>query len=426
MKRILRTNLGEEGSLLVVTLLVLFAISVIGATLAMVASMDLRISGNQRRTVQSLFVAEAGLNEAIHRLALPDPTDVTVGGWTGNAAIADKEPYDPNWTTRIYLTSPASAPASSGSIFSTGTLQDVTRPHLDYSVKSGTDGVITIRHKWEDRNGDGVRDTNEIVRYDKLAVPPENFTNGYPIEIVTVTGRSAEGESIIQAEVTKKSILVRTLGALYVDKDVSLTGNSAFCGYDHSYDTPHGSVPGGSGAWGTPCSGFHKSNGHLPGVTATGDQVKVWGSSTVTGNPMPVNNDASNPFYSLDEALGLPTSDVKKMLAKADNKGIVDPLNGITYIVGDAKINSNLVGEGLIYVTGDLHASGSFIFKGLIYVEGDVHFTGSPWILGSMIVRGTTSFNFSSGHAVALYSSEALTRALSSSMPALVLSWREM
>ena len=261
MKKALCIRLGQEGSVLVMTLLVLFAISIMGATLAMVSSMDLKISGNQRRTMQSFFVVEAGLNEAIHRISLPDPTNVTVGGWTGNAAITDTEPYDPNWMARIYLTSPASAPAGGGSIVTTGTLQDLKRPHLDYSVSSGTDGVITIRHKWEDRNSDGIRDLNEIVLYDKFAVPPENFTSGYPIEVVTVTGRSADGQSVVQAEVTKKTVTVRTLGALYVDKDIKITGNTCFCGYNHDYDTPPGTK---SDKWST-CTGFHLASGNLSG-----------------------------------------------------------------------------------------------------------------------------------------------------------------
>ena len=427
-KRICRRS-GQEGSVLVMTILVLFAISIIGATLAMVSSMDLKISGNHRRTTQSLFVAEAGLSEAIHRISLPDPTVVTVDGWTGNVAITDKEPYDPNWTARIYLTNPGSAPDGGSSVVTTGTLQDLSQPHLQYSAPTGTDDVITIRHKWEDRNGDGIRDMNEIVRYDKLSNPPENFTRGYPVEVIDVTGQSADGMSMIKAEVTKKTVTTRTLGALFVDKSVRLTGNCGFCGHNHLYETQEDSHPGttgkggkGAGGGGS-CSDFHLTSGHLPGVTSTGNEVKTQGSADIYGLPSPVDNSASNPFYTLNEVLGLPLHDVQKMLYDADNKSIVNPLNGITYIDGDAKIKSNLTGEGLIYVTGDLHAAGNFTYIGLIYVEGDVHFTGSPWILGSMVVRGTTDFNFSAGDATILYSSEALSRALNNSMPAILLSW---
>jgi hypothetical protein len=410
---------AESGNILVVTLLVLFAISVIGATLAMVSSMDLKISGNQRKTTQSLFVAEAGLNEAIHRISLPNPTNVAIGGWTGNAAISDKEPYDPNWKTYVYLTSPGSAPAVGGSAVSTGTLQDPGRQYLEYSQPKGLEGVLTVEHKWEDRDGDGARDVNEVVRYDPLKIPPENFASGFPVEIITVTGESADGERVIQAEVTKRTMICRTLGALYVDKAVKLTGNCAFCGHNHDMNTPVGTRPNGCNVW-------HLPTGNLPGVTSTGDVVTAQGSADIAGDPKPIDDDAGNPFYSLAEVLGMSDSDVAQILARADNTAITDPLNGITYIKGDANINSNLTGEGLLYITGDLHAAGSFIFRGLIYVEGDVHYTGTPWILGSMIVRGTSDFNFSSGNAGVLYSKDAITNALSSYMPCMILSWREM
>jgi hypothetical protein len=420
MKHTIFENLERnDGNILVVTLLILFAISVIGGTLAMVSSVDLKISGNQRTTVQALFVAEAGMNEAIHRLSLPNPTNVSVGGWTGNAAIGDSEPYDPNWTMRIYLTSPDAAPPGGGSVYTTGTLQNPNRPYLDYSMPDGNNRVLTIQHKWRDLDGDGSRDANEIIRYDALQVPPENFTSGYPVEIVAVTGQFSAGTRMIQAEVTKRTMVARILGALYVDKAVKLTGNCAFCGFNHDIAIAPGTKPNG-------CLGMHLVSGNLPGVTSTGDQVKVQGSADVLGDPTPIDNSSTNPFYSLSEVLGMADFEVNELLANADNRTIVNPLNGITYIIGDANITSNLAGEGLIYVTGDLHAAGSFRYVGLIFVEGDVHFTGTPWILGGMVVRGTSDFNFSSGNAGVLYSKDAITRALTRSMPCIVLTWREI
>ncbi|MBN2071886.1 MAG: pilus assembly PilX N-terminal domain-containing protein [Candidatus Krumholzibacteriota bacterium] len=414
----LRKSGGEKGNILVITLIILFAVSVIGGTLAMVSSMNLKIAGNQRTTVQSLFVAEAGINEAIHRLSMSNPTNVTIAGWTGNAAIGDSEPYDPNWKARIYLTSPGSAPASAGSIYSTGTLQSTSTPYMEYSAASGTDDVLTIEHKWKDRDGDGARDVNEIVRYDPMKIPPENFASGFPVEVITVSGTAAGGRRVLEAEVVKRTMVARTLGALYVDKAVKLTGNCAFCGFNHSVDIPPFTEPNA-------CFAYHLPNGNLPGVTATGDEVKTQGSADVVGDPAPIDNAATNPFYSLAEVLGISDAEVASMLASADNTSIANPLNGITYIDGDASITSNLVGEGLLYITGDLHAAGSFNFRGLIYVEGDVHFTGTPWVLGSMIVRGTSDFNFSSGNAAVLYSQDAISQALGSSMPCMMLSWKE-
>jgi hypothetical protein len=410
---------GDKGSILVITLLILFAISAIGATMAMIAAMDLKIAGNQRTTTQSLFVAEAGMNEAVHRLSLADPTNVTVGGWTGNAAIGDREPYNPNWSARIYLTNPGAAPPGNANIYSTGTLQDPKQPYLEYSAPNGTDGVLTIEHKWQDRDGDGLRDANEIVRYAPLQIPPENFSTGYPVEIITVTGQEANGERVIQTEVTKRMVIARTLGALYTDKAISLKGNCDFCGYNHSANTPPGTKPNACNAW-------HHGSGHLPGVTSTGDQVKVKGAANVAGNPIPIDDALTNPFYSLPEVLGMTPSEVKQILLNASNTSIVDPLDGITYIQGDAKISSNLVGEGLLYVTGDLSGAGDFQYKGLIYVEGDLKITGGPWILGSVVVRGKADWNMSAGNAAVLYSRDAITNALSTAMPCMVLSWSEL
>jgi hypothetical protein len=410
----------ERGSILVVTLLILFAVAVIGSTLAMVSSMDLKIAGNQRVTAQALPVAEAGLNEVIHRLAIANPTNLTVGGWTGNIAISDSKPYDPNWTVRLYLTPPGSAPSGTGSIHTTGTIQDPSQQYLDYSMANGTTNVLTIRHKWRDRDGDGVRDANEVVLYDPAVVPPENFNSGFPVEVVTVTGRRGFAERTIEAEVTKRTLLARTLGAIYTDHAVDIAGNPAICGYNHSVNTAVGLTPNA-------CFGSHLGTGHLPGITTTGDVVSVSGAAAdIVGDPSPTDTASTNPWYTLADVLGLSQSEVDQMLAQADHTTITNPFNGITYVNGNATINSNYVGSGLLYVTGDLSASGTFIFKGLIYVEGDLKFIGTPWILGTMIVKGKADYTFSAGNAAILYSKDAIQTFVGQAMPAIVLSWKEL
>lgn len=411
---------NERGSVLVVTLLIIFAVGVIGATLAMLSSMDLKISGNQRVTTQALGVAEAGLSEAIHRLSLANPTNATIGGWTGNIAIGNPPPYDPNWEARLYLTAPGSAPAGSGSIVTTGTIQDPNQTYLQYSRASGTEDLLTIRHKWRDRNADGVRDANEVVRYDPEQIPPENFTSGHPVEIVTVTGRMAQGERVIQAEVTKRKLTARTMAALYIDKAIRITGNPGICGHNHALNTPPGTKPNACFAW-------HEAQGHLPGIATTGDVIDIQGGAAdVEGSPTPTDSSSANPFYTLAELLGLSQDELNQILANADNTSVVNPLNGITYLTGNAHINANTVGSGLVYCTGDLTINGTFDFKGLIYVEGDVKANGTVWALGAIVVRGTTDYNTSAGNAAILYSAEAISTNLGQYMPMLVLSWREM
>ncbi len=412
---------GEGGSILVVTLLILFAVAVIGSSLAMISSMDLKISGNQRVTTQAFSVAEAGLNEAIHRIVIP-PTQATIGPWTGDISIGDAKPYDPNWETRIYLTDPGAAPAGGGSLVTTGTIQDPNQPYLIYSQPAGVEGVLSVQHKWEDRNADTVRDPDEIVLYDPKQVPPENFTSGFPVEVVTVTGQWGNATRSVQTELTKKTMLARSLGAMYVDRPIDVDGTPDFCGHNHDITIPVGTKP-------PACTAWHLPTGGLVGIVTTGDEVNEAGTPTILGDPTPTDTASANPFYTLAETLGISDPELAQLLAGADFTAIPgpgDPWDGITYIVGNADVNSNLVGSGLLYVTGNLEGGGDFSYKGIIFVEGDLDLQGGPWILGSMIVKGTADYNFAAGSATVLYSEEAITTALASSFPVVILSWREL
>jgi hypothetical protein len=402
-----------------VTLLIVFAVGVMGATLAMLSATDLKISGNQRVTTQALDVAEAGLNEAIHRLSLANPTNVTIGGWTGNVAIGDRPPYDPNWETRIYLAKMGAVPVAKGSIVNTGTIQDPNQPLLEYSSTNTAEGMLTIRHKIVDRNGDGVKDPNEVVRYDSDQIPPENFSSGYPVEIITVTGAQGQADRMIEAEVTKKKLVARTMAALYIDKAIRFDGNPGICGYDHSINTPMLLDPPN-------CLGWHESTGHLAGVATTGDEIDAGSNTDILGAPTPTDTSSTNPFYDCHELLGLSKADFDQMLANANNMSVVNPLDGITYLKGDSKVNANIVGNGLIYCTGDLTINGTLAYKGLIFCEGDVKALGTVWVLGSVVVRGKTDFNTSAGNAGILYSSDAISTALGQFMPMILLSWREL
>jgi hypothetical protein len=410
----------ERGNALVIAIMLVFAASAIGAMVAMMSATDLKISGNQERGTEAFFAAEAGMAEAIHRLALPYPTDVVVGGTTINGSIADMSPFDPNYKAYITLNAAGANPSISGSTMTAGTLQDVNGDVILYSQTSGTDEVISVEHKWEDVNGDGVRDADEIVLYDPGQIPPENFTVGNPVEIITVTGRAGAGtKRVLQAEVTRLRLVAKTLGAFYTDKSVTVSGNSHFCGWNHDAAIPAGTVQNA-------CFGYHVSEGHLPGVTTTGDVVDQKGSTDLDGSPNSTDNDPANPWYTLPEVLGLTASETAEILANADNTSIVTPLDGVTYIQGNAVINAGVIGHGLLYVTGDVTINGGFKYWGLIYIEGDGKVTGTPWIVGSMIVKQSADFNFNSGNCGIFYSQDVITQYVGTVMPMVTLSWRDM
>jgi len=420
MFRNIRTIINEErGNILVTSLMLVFAASIIGTTVAMLSSTELKISGNQQLSTEAFFAAEAGLTEAVHRLSLTNPTNVDVGGSTINAALGDKRPYDPNWKTYLMSTTPGADPVVKGSTVYAGTIQDLSGDYLEYSSSNGTADAIVIEHKWVDRNNDGVRDANEIVLYDPKQSPPENFDEGVPVDIVTVTGRSGATRRALQAEVSRIKITAKAMGALYSDKAIELKGTCDFCGWNHDMNMPAGTVPNA-------CFAYHLGDGHLAAVTTTGDNVTLKGNPDVEGSPAAINDDVANLWYTLADMLGMTQGEVNEVLANADNTSIVNPLNGITYIQGDATINAQIRGTGLLYVTGDVAINGGFQYSGLIYIEGDCTITGSPWIMGSVCTKGTSDYNFNAGTGGVVYSAEAIAQALTSSMPMVTLAWRDL
>jgi hypothetical protein len=417
-QHVLDTVNNERGNILVIALLLVFATCIIGGAVAMMSSTDLKISSNQEMGTEAQFCAEAGLAEAIHRLALPYPSNVTIGGKQVNISIADAPPIDPDYKAYIELNAPGDNPTFAGNTMTAGTLQDLTGDFLNYSKSDASSGVLTVEHKWQDVNGNGTRDAGEIVLYDPNKNPPENLLTGNPIDIITVTGTTGTAKRTVQAEVTHQRLKFKTNGALYTDKAATVTGSSVFCGYNHKIDMPVGTVLNA-------CYAYHLPSGNLAGVSTTGDVVDQKGANKTDGQPA-TNTDPTNLWYTLAEALGISQSQCDDMLANPDNTSIIDQLDGITYINGDAKVNAQVVGHGLLYVTGDLIINGGFQYWGMIYVEGDCKITGTPWIMGTVMVKGTSDFQFSSGNCGILYSEDAIQQFVGGLMPMQVLAWRQM
>jgi hypothetical protein len=96
-----------------------------------------------------------------------DPgTNVTVNGATFDPAIGDDiDNPDPTWRTELYL-APSWSLARARRDGNDRAHRAVVGQWLTYG--DATQGLepIVVEHKWIDRDGDGVRDLNELVRYD--------------------------------------------------------------------------------------------------------------------------------------------------------------------------------------------------------------------------------------------------------------------
>jgi len=427
----------QDGSGLVLAILIVVALFVLGTSLAFLTRTDVNISGHQTRYVEAIYVAEAGVEEVLQRMALADPTNLTVNGSTINVAIRDTAfPPDPNWKVRVFLCRPGEEPSPTDAQIHTVTVQNAS-DWLAYSDPSDTLDAINIEHKWKDRDGDGVRDANEVVLYDGGRVPPENFVKGAPVEIITAMGKQASAERRIRVEATRLPLNANARAAVLCDRGVDIAGNVSICGHDHRMITPvytqihdcddYTNCPD------IPGSPQCRAAGCLYSVMTTGDTVKVVGSTDLDGNPSASpNTDSTNVFYTLAQTLGLSQEEVDEILASADYTDVDqdDPQEGITYVDNaggtDAKWN-NGNGTGLLYVTGDLEIAGNWTWKGLIYVEGDLKLTGTAWILGAVVVRGVSEYSadFSHGTPTVLYSSEALAYYLSQHLKYVKVGWKE-
>ena len=423
---IMQARNGERGAALVVAIMMLLALAFVGAALIFTAGSDLKISGADRRGTQAEFAAEAGVQEAMHRLAMRPGDEVTVNGETFDPAVRDtNNTPDPDWEVRIYAPD-GSDPTSAGSLTYAPTVQS-TSTGLDY-LREGA--FLSIRHKWRDLDGDGVRDAGEVVRYDPSKVPPENFTTGSIIEVIEVAGHRASARRRLQVETTRFPFTPNIFGALTCDSPIDVRGTVNICGHNHQADTPENTHLETN----PPCSpNYDEPSGHLYGITTTGDEIDVSGSTDLLGEPAATDTSSTNPFYTLAEALGVTQDIVDDFLGRADHTSATEgsPLDGVTYIAGNATGGekfSNVFGSGLLYVKGDLDIAGNFAWRGLVYVEGDAMLTGNPWILGAFIVKGTsqTTPGFSGGDPTILYSEEMIRIALEMAFDYIVLSWKEL
>ncbi len=424
---------NERGVGLVIAILTVVALFALGMALMFLTRTDVNISKHQTLHVEALYVAEAGVEEALHRLGLPDPTMATVNGTSMNAAIRDSvRPYDANWRARIFLCNAGMEPAAPVGEYNTCTIQDNTT-WLEYSSESDAATALTIEHKWQDLDGDGVREDGEIVLYDGSRYPPENFTSGSPVEIVTVTARSATAEREIKVEATRFPLNVNARAALLSDMGVDVRGNVTICGHDHAYNTPHYTMYPNCQAFEYCWPPLHANclaQGCLVGVMTTGDIIDRRGSTDLDGEPTAEDTSSTNQFLTLAETLGIEQEDLDEILANADYSAtaVDDPQDGITFVdnAGGADASwNNGDGTGLLYITGNLNTHGNFTWKGLVYVEGDFVMAGTPSVIGAVVVKGVSTWAFTGGDPCIYYSSEALDYYLRQSLHYVKIGWKE-
>lgn len=397
----------ESGIALVIAMLVLLVLTLLGVVLMASSVVSRKVAGHDLRASTALNVAEAGLAEAMGQLR-------------ANATLLDAA--NPRATAQIFLASAGSVPSLGADSVGVATGQPVGE-WLKYSTATRSPDALTIRFKT-----DANRTT--IFRYDPTRNPAINTATGLPIYQIEATGITGTARRSIVSEVIQKPFVANAKAALTANQDIRFIGNAVVCGYNHSANTPH--PAGENGRTGSnPCQPHETSTADLPGSWSTGTTTNG-GASTRTGNPAYV--DGQTGFYAGPwDALGMNQADFQSWMG-APLAAVPGNLNGILNLDNNNTVSDQSgsfgihggTGEGLLYVDGDLTLNASFIYRGLVYVEGDLKMNGQAWILGGIIVKGKTRVTQNGGSTI-LYSSEAITRALSQYGGQFVnLSWREV
>ena len=392
----------ERGIALVMALLVLLVISLLAATLLMSINVETKISALSSRQMQALNIAEAGVAEAIAR--------IRAGDIPSNA--------NPRQVAQIFNTLPGNVPVLGVDSVALATQQPAGQ-WLGYTTAGKTDSVLTVAYK-----------TNAaktlIYKYDPNLNPAVQTASGFPIFVVTSTGRKGAAYRRIVAEVIQKPIDVSVKGALSTDKGIDFSGDSEVCGYNHDINTPTGTRGR------PPCDTWELASGGLTGAWSTGT-VNNGGSATQHGTPTNIQPNQVGFYDGPWEALGMGQAEFYSWVGAPLGLEPASP-KGIYYLdnntvgqdaSGSFKYNGGN-GEGLLYVDGDLAINGDFNFRGMIYIEGDLKINGTCWILGGIIAKGKSRIKIANGTCTILYSEDAIAQNIAKYGGQFVtLSWRE-
>ncbi len=407
------------------TLLVLFGLSILVVTYMLLSTSEQQIAGNDTRATQALYVAEAGMHEAIARLNIS----------AGANCLADfTSPPGNNWGYYIVSVSgqsaldPARASQASDNLDNDGDgTIDNNGEHWPevLSLQSGAGlGYKWVRIEYK-RNGAG-----QILFYgdgdhDPTTADTENTTTGAPEYVVTSMGQVGTAIKVIQS--TVQHIPFPPMPATLYTETTDLTFNGTqfeLTGYDT--DPASGdSIPGS-----TP----------IHGLTTTGDPAQI----TADLKPQQTNNilgassspDVAHASYDLDMQAYFNTyaqfADIvySSTQHNPDTGGWGDIDNyHVVEVQGDLHLSGTNTGGGVLLVQGNLDVSGQFTWYGAIVCLGSVNFTGGGQgvhLYGAMMAANGVGFDQTySGNAVLAYSSSTLNK-LNFLGPFRIAAWREI
>jgi hypothetical protein len=335
-------HLGEErGMVLVIGMLLLLVVTLIGISALNMSTYDVRISGNQRASVQAFYVAEAGINEFMGRFR---------AGATDQ--ISDSDPSNPDWKL-LLAKDPGKGATQIGYVSGD--------PNSTPSLQNDMDFGVEIKHKTDE--------TNQVTDY-----------GGLPVYILKSHGFTADGgHKVLEVELTR-SPDYDPPSALYSERPVHIRGSSNYIS--------------GNDACGTT---------NKPGITTTTTILPMIESGTpsINGSP-PIVTQATTPppaNLPLKEMLGYLKSVANFKYTYNENQTLTeysdswgtptssDTTVPITYTGPMNIVYFNLQGSQTLKLAGDSHGAGVLLIEGNLEIIGELTWYGI--ILATGAVRYT-------------------------------------
>jgi hypothetical protein len=386
----------EKGIALVLGMLLLLIVTLIGISALNNSTYDLRISANERASVQAFYVAEAGVNELMGRFR---------DGATNQ--ILDSDPSNPKWKV-LLAKYPGKGALQIGYISGD--------PNSIPSLQNQLDFGVEIKHE--------VDATNQVVQY-----------AGVPIYILKSYGFTADGgNKVLEVELVKAPNYDPP-SAIFSEMPVHIYGNPIY-------------INGNDGCGTTNKPGVITTTTTTPPITESGNPAidglppKV----TLTSNPPPISlsikemvdylKGNANFKYSYNEdqtlsgysdSLGTPTSsDTTVPITYTGPMNIVYfNMNGEKTL----KLAGDSHGAGILLVEGNLEINGGFTWYGIILVTGAVEYSGSGKknLTGGMMVGKKVSIETTIGESIGIIYCSAVSEKLKDIVPPSKMTrWREI
>lgn len=420
---------GQEGSVMVITMLLLMALTALGAALMMTSRTETQIMGNEISYSQALCVAEAGLNEAVARLSTPDAPQYIAETVT---------PRNPGWGRYIVLARGNSAADPDFARTASDSLDNDLDAATDETSESYPEVLSVQANSTNPLNYPWVKVTykldshNNMVLYgdhDNNPATPQrnNLVFGEPIIRVTSRGEQGATNRTLELELVRPpSFDIRA--CMYTEDDDFNFNGDDFLISGQDFDPATGdTIPGST---------------RLPAMITTGDVGKLLGSVGGQQGDQFIGSGGEADIQSSPVDLNLEWY-VETWGGLADMHYVGDTNNPqdmgawggyddyhIIYVEdGDLTLQGEASGGGLILVDGDVKIVGSFTWYGVIIVLGNVYIKGGGDLPGQFHVYGGVfsnggGLNTVAGNADIFYSSLAIDR-LSRLTGVTLLSWNE-